>query len=66
MSNKLYEKCNICDGTGSVGDPPGALTDERYECPCCRGEKYADIGLTVGQLERMRAELARFKAGAKA
>jgi hypothetical protein len=72
MSAKLYEKCTVCEGAGSVGgdlriivDPPGALTpvplgDGRYRCPSCRGERYIATGMTVGQLEAMRAKAEKF------
>jgi hypothetical protein len=80
MSKDLYEQCEICRGEGVIDseqlstmmiDPPSALQKLKrpgggYTCPGCVGVKFIKIGLTVGQVERMRAELDRLKAGAPA
>lgn len=44
--------------------PDPSRTDGWLICPGCGGVKFISVGLTVGQVERMRAELDRFKAGA--
>lgn len=78
MAKQLYEECLICDGAGRIDgsqklclDPPSAFNRTRgpdglFECPGCGGKKFTSIGMTVGQLERMRAELDRLKAKATA
>lgn len=45
----LYEKCPVCDGSGR------SLLYRRAACRTCQGEKYVEIGLTVGQVERLVA-----------
>jgi hypothetical protein len=77
MSKDLYEKCEICKGTGALapdrtdlritlcrGQTLKKRSDGQYACPCCDETGFMRIGLTVGQVEKMRAELDRFKAGA--
>jgi hypothetical protein len=77
MSKDLYEKCEICKGTGALAPDRKGLhvdlcrgqtlekrADGQFVCPACGGSGFIGIGLTVGQVERMRAELDRFKAGA--
>ena len=79
MSKDLYELCEICGGTGSLdpartdllitlyrGQTLQRREDGRLVCPACGGLKFIRVGLTVGQVERMRAELDRMKAGAPA
>jgi hypothetical protein len=77
MAKDLFEQCEICDGTGS---PPGdkrmcldlgrgvkldRRSDGSIVCPSCGGEKFIRIGLTVGQVERMRATIDRATSLAK-
>lgn len=59
MKSELYEQCHICKGTLKID-----MGDTKYKgnpCPQCASPGYdtpgyMQIGMTVGQLERIRAE----------
>lgn len=62
MAKELYEQCPICDGDGEIPDGkfsgPYARTQTtpgNIECPGCVGNGFVAVGLTVGQVERMKA-----------
>jgi len=72
----LYEKCPFCKGKGTLApdtkmciDPPNTKLERaangEFVCIGCGGEKYVETGLSMGQVDRMIAELARLKAEAK-
>jgi hypothetical protein len=72
MAKDLYELCSICEGTGAIdpkrrdlrlsADARPLQRDPNHPdgwliCQSCGGSRFITIGLTVGQVERMRAEL---------
>jgi hypothetical protein len=58
--SKLYGKCPVCGGSGEKPDLPWSGSPA---CPGCRGERFVEIGLTLGQVERMaKLELATARA----
>lgn len=66
VERKLFEKCWGCDGTRKLARPvhvdytrTSALNlPAGAECPLCENG-YADIGMTVGQLESLREDRDR-------
>ena len=66
MAADLYEKCLICDGKGRIKATQGS--DEHNKellslllssplCPECEGIGFMLIGMTVGELERLKAKV---------
>ena len=74
MAKALYEHCPICDGEGEVAPSkfrgswkPEVVPDGRGNavCPGCDGEGFIEVGLTVGQVERMQGQIDQLKAEIK-
>lgn len=56
MSANLYQKCEHCKGTGLVrGSEPGLMIG----CSGCNRTGFWQVGLTMGQVEKIIAECDR-------
>jgi hypothetical protein len=54
MSEKLYERCPICNAS--------RVASISYPCRTCDGEGYIETGLTSGQVEALKARAGEFRA----
>lgn len=60
LQRKTYEECPACRGSGEVLHVLiGGVRRERAPCPVCKPIRVIETGLTVGQIEMMRAKADR-------
>ena len=69
MGEMMYQRCPVCNGTQRL-DPPAVVNTGgvTYDCPCKRAKYpgWAEIGVTVGQLDRTVGENGRLKSAVDA
>ena len=41
---KLYQKCTVCNGNGSITTTPQGGSPQTITCPTCNGDKRVEWG----------------------
>jgi hypothetical protein len=57
LAKDLYEVCPICDGSGQVGPNHPDDQGPTITCPECLGQKLINSGITVRDVEQLRARV---------